>query len=64
VRADAFVAGDLFRRESAGDEPQDLDLSIRQCEIGARVVEQDTSRQGPAQERTGCQPDDSAEIHG
>jgi hypothetical protein len=38
VRADAFVARDLFRRESSRDEPEDFDLAVGQREVGSRTV--------------------------
>jgi len=38
VRADAFVARDLFRREPTRDEPEDLDLAVREREVGSRTV--------------------------
>jgi hypothetical protein len=39
MRTDAFVTRDLFRRQAARDEPEDLDLPIGQREIGARALE-------------------------
>jgi len=38
MRADALVARDLLRREPSRDEPQDLDLAIREREVGSRSV--------------------------
>jgi hypothetical protein len=38
VRADALVARDLLRRQAPRDEPEDLDLAIRQREVGSRTV--------------------------
>jgi hypothetical protein len=38
VRADALVSRDLFRRESSGHEPQDLDLAVGQREVGSRAI--------------------------
>jgi hypothetical protein len=38
VRADALVSRDLFRREPARDEPEDLDLAVRQREVGSRAI--------------------------
>jgi len=38
MRADALVSRDLLRRESARNEPEDLDLAVGQREVGSRTV--------------------------
>jgi hypothetical protein len=40
---------DLLRRESARDEPEDLDLPVGQRKTGARTAKQNAARHGPAQ---------------
>jgi hypothetical protein len=61
---DALVTRDLFRRQPPGDEPEDLDLPVGQREIGARAIDQDTTRQRPTDKRAERQPRWSADIHG
>jgi hypothetical protein len=58
------VARDLFRRQAARYEPEDLDLPVGEREIDARAVQQDATRHRPADERTEREPRGSAHIHG
>jgi hypothetical protein len=64
VRTDAFVARDLFRRQPARDEPEDLDLPVSDRKARARPFEQDAPRYRPSDERTDGEPRGSADIHG
>jgi len=54
---------DLFRRESARDQPQDLDLSVGQREVGAGAVQQDATRHRPTDECAEREPRRSAHVH-
>jgi len=58
------MARDLLRGEPTRDQPEDLDLAIGQREAGARALQEDAARDGPADERTEREPCRSAEIHG
>lgn len=64
MRTDARVASDLFRRQPARDQPEDLDLPIGQREVGTRAVHQDAPRQRPTDESTEGEPRRSADTHG
>jgi hypothetical protein len=57
------MSRDLFRCESARDEPQDLYLTIGEREAGTRAPQQDAARHGPADEGTHSEQRRSADIH-
>ena len=64
MRTDAFMPRDLFRGQSARDEPEDLDLPIGEREAGARAVQQDATRHRPAHGSAEYEPRGSAYTHG
>jgi hypothetical protein len=57
------VARDLFRRESARDEPEDLDLPVGQRKAGARTAQQDPARYGPAEKYAQSEEHRPADFH-
>jgi len=64
VRTDALVPRDLFRGQSARDQPQDLDLSVGQGEVAAGAVQQYATRHRPTDECAEREPRRSAHVHG
>jgi hypothetical protein len=44
MRTDALVPGDLFCRQPARDEPQDLDLPIGKRKASPRALQQHAAR--------------------
>jgi hypothetical protein len=57
------VPRDLFRREPARDEPEDLDLPVGQRKAGTRARQQDAARYGPTDDTAERHQRRSAKIH-